>query len=490
MSGRGFSNFGYLSLAALLLVALALGSSTARAQVPGPIKFTIESAHGVLLGDTVDVPILLDNDSSGFALGALVLAVRYDTTSLTLANVAPGPLMVECGWEDFSYSDSFGVIHMVALANYLGGQSQPTCHFQEASGDSIVMLTFAVTDDPDFECSAPPVEFYWVRCADNTASDTTGVSTYYSNLVVDSDGFQHSSGSTLPTNEGAPDTCVGVAPNNPRAIDFYSGYVDIKCIDSVDFRGDLNLNGIANEIGDWVVYQNYFLYGLIAFQVNLEAQIAASDVNNDGLTLTVRDLAYLLRIIIGDALPFPKPVGGTAPGDTALFIQDTGAHTVTMSYPDSLVEILLLFNGQITPSNTDSTVSIGYQNEYAGQTRVLISPPLWNYPLSGINSGELFSYTGEGTLVSAEVGDWRDGVVSTRIAVSSGNSTCGDVDGNSVVNLTDAIQIVQYIFANGSAPGQFGSGDLDCDGIVNISDVIYLVTFIFNAGPSPCDLCP
>jgi hypothetical protein len=37
-----------------------------------------------------------------------------------------------------------------------------------------------------------------------------------------------------------------------------------------------------------------------------EASIAASDVNNDGLTLTVADLVYLIRVVVGDAVPYPK----------------------------------------------------------------------------------------------------------------------------------------------------------------------------------------
>lgn len=67
------------------------------------------------------------------------------------------------------------------------------------------------------------------------------------------------------------------------------------------FTGDLNVNGIAYEISDVVLYSAYFIYGMTVFQVNVPAQVAASDVNADGITLSVADLVYMVRIIIGDA---------------------------------------------------------------------------------------------------------------------------------------------------------------------------------------------
>jgi hypothetical protein len=90
-----------------------------------------------------------------------------------------------------------------------------------------------------------------------------------------------------------------------RFVDFINGGVDIVCADSIDGRGDLNLNGVENEIADAVLYTNYFVFGLGVF-THYQAQVAASDVNADGLTLSVADLVYQIRIIVGDALPYPK----------------------------------------------------------------------------------------------------------------------------------------------------------------------------------------
>ena len=91
-----------------------------------------------------------------------------------------------------------------------------------------------------------------------------------------------------------------------RCVEFHNGSICIIDSDSIDARGDLNLNGVANEVADAVLYTNYFLRGISVFTITVAAQRAASDVNNDGRTLTVGDLVYMLRILTGDAQPIPK----------------------------------------------------------------------------------------------------------------------------------------------------------------------------------------
>ncbi len=91
-----------------------------------------------------------------------------------------------------------------------------------------------------------------------------------------------------------------------RDIDFFNGGIDIVCADSIDARGDINLNGFGYEIADAVLFSHYFIYGLPVFTINQAGQIAASDANADGLALTVADLVYLIRVVVGDALPYDK----------------------------------------------------------------------------------------------------------------------------------------------------------------------------------------
>jgi hypothetical protein len=67
---------------------------------------------------------------------------------------------------------------------------------------------------------------------------------------------------------------------------------------------------------------------------------------------------------------------------------------------------------------------------------------------------------------------------------------CGDSDGNKIVNISDAVYLISYIFGGGDPPDPLISGDVDCNSIVNISDAVYLIAYIFGGGDAPCEACP
>jgi hypothetical protein len=67
---------------------------------------------------------------------------------------------------------------------------------------------------------------------------------------------------------------------------------------------------------------------------------------------------------------------------------------------------------------------------------------------------------------------------------------CGDADGNEIVNISDAVYLIAYIFGGGPEPDPLIAGDADCNSIVNISDAVYLIAYIFGGGPEPCAGCP
>jgi plastocyanin len=66
---------------------------------------------------------------------------------------------------------------------------------------------------------------------------------------------------------------------------------------------------------------------------------------------------------------------------------------------------------------------------------------------------------------------------------------CGDVNASGIINVADAVYLVQYIFASGPAPNPLASGDVNCSGIINVADAVYLVQYIFAGGPAPCASC-
>jgi hypothetical protein len=64
---------------------------------------------------------------------------------------------------------------------------------------------------------------------------------------------------------------------------------------------------------------------------------------------------------------------------------------------------------------------------------------------------------------------------------------CGDANGDGDVNVSDAVHIINYIFAGGNPPNPFESGDANCDGDVNVSDAVWIINYIFTGGNAPCD---
>lgn len=65
--------------------------------------------------------------------------------------------------------------------------------------------------------------------------------------------------------------------------------------------------------------------------------------------------------------------------------------------------------------------------------------------------------------------------------------TLGDANGDAIINISDVVYIIEYIFAGGPAPIPLPFvGDVDCSHRTNISDAVHLIDWIFNGGPPPC----
>lgn len=80
--------------------------------------------------------------------------------------------------------------------------------------------------------------------------------------------------------------------------------------------------------------------------------------------------------------------------------------------------------------------------------------------------------TGEGSLTA---------YISTYI--------CGDINSDMMINISDVVYLIAYIFGGGQAPDPFVAADVDCNAIVNISDAVYMMMRIFGGGPAPCAQC-
>ena len=66
----------------------------------------------------------------------------------------------------------------------------------------------------------------------------------------------------------------------------------------------------------------------------------------------------------------------------------------------------------------------------------------------------------------------------------------GDVTGNQVVDLSDAVKILDHLFRASPPPLCLRSADVDADGKVNVSDAIFLMNHLFLGGASPAEPYP
>lgn len=119
--------------------------------------------------------------------------------------------------------------------------------------------------------------------------------------------------------------------------------------------------------------------------------------------------------------------------------------------------------------------------------------------LNGDLAGTGLTLSGAGMLsgTPAEGGEIE---FTAHVVDQSSNSTtkgfslrvllCGDADGSSTVTVTDAVLVINFVFAGGQAPDPLELADADCNGLVTVSDAVYLITYVFADGPPPCAACP
>jgi len=284
-------------------------------------------------GDLVELPILLKALDEDVQIGAFELEVEFDYIDLTLLSVtrghyllhefdqdAPYPWMTaHYTWEYFNYR--LLPCPLCACCKYKiliygqndtpNGQTKLGYCLNETyltppvgnvtAGDTVLAwLKFQVANNDLLRGLKLPVCFEWedAYCGENTFSNCTGETLFVS---MDPEEF--------------PEDCIIQQPPElpgyiVRAFNFYCGGVDVCPPEALKCeRGDINLNHIAYEPADAVLFARYFVMGLDAFRddpVARASQICATDVNADGRTLMLSDLIYMIRVIQHDATAYPK----------------------------------------------------------------------------------------------------------------------------------------------------------------------------------------
>jgi M6 family metalloprotease-like protein len=61
----------------------------------------------------------------------------------------------------------------------------------------------------------------------------------------------------------------------------------------------------------------------------------------------------------------------------------------------------------------------------------------------------------------------------------------GDANGDSNVDVGDALYVLNYLFKGGPVPDPLARADVNCDSILNLEDALYLLNYLFRNGPPP-----
>jgi hypothetical protein len=164
----------------------------------------------------------------------------------------------------------------------------------------LATLTFFVSGDLQYRGTTQRIGFSLQGCKDNTLTSAGEAQTLYAPDTALGEILFESGFDTI--------TCHQV--NRSAVLELWGGSVMIRDI-AHPLRGDVDLNGIAFEVRDAVIFANYFYMGYAAFDPDSASrQIAATDCDGDGEPLTRADLAVMIRSIsgqlpIGDTLAVP-----------------------------------------------------------------------------------------------------------------------------------------------------------------------------------------
>jgi hypothetical protein len=61
----------------------------------------------------------------------------------------------------------------------------------------------------------------------------------------------------------------------------------------------------------------------------------------------------------------------------------------------------------------------------------------------------------------------------------------GDINWDGIVDIEDAISLINYVYLGGDEPDYLPVTDLNCDGKRDLLDIIVLLNYIFRGGPMP-----
>jgi hypothetical protein len=385
--------------------------------VGGPERFEIrmEKKNIDSLGVSVRADVKLNK--APFQIAGFNFNLIHDAVFLTVQNVVAGDLHSDCGWEYFTYQtgsviDSWGSGRSRIRVSAIAEISEHNTYVNQSCEDEMLLdgpvtlcsIDFLVSDDRTLECMYSPIRFYWEDCEDNTVTyrsrwDGGPLVTAAAYDIIDFDliGSIRNDSVGFPAYQGFQRECYDLnaaqGSQPVRLVDFINGGIDIICADNTSQRGDVNLNGVPFEYEDYHLFGSYFTQGPDMFTLDRDAQIAATDVNDDGLSLTSSDWIYMERNVFRIARLVH--VDDLQPGSAVCTISN-GRLSV-----DRLVHaVLLVIEGDADWSPL--RVDLGIVGRFDGDHTYLRIHDLRAYVLDELGNYEIFPLSFDGPFLQTD----------------------------------------------------------------------------------------
>lgn len=247
----------------------------------------IDSVTGDL-GTEIEVGIAVENL---VPIGGFDFVFSYDQSGMTLINATNAGTRSQ-GFEYFSMTPAYGGVSNHIRVVGLASQTNPGSAELAAGSGRVATIRFRLAGDLSYAGLSVPIPFV----------DLNGGT---SNLLLDSLGS-------------------AIAPAD---VFFINGRLQFNSFGEIKV-GDINLNGIAFEIGDVIRFTNYFInprvYGFSLLQ------FANSDINRDDFVATVADLVALINVVVKGTPPPVARSGGFVP--EAVVKNQRDRDTFTVSY--------------------------------------------------------------------------------------------------------------------------------------------------------------
>jgi hypothetical protein len=259
---------------------------------------------------------------------------------------------------------------------------------------------------------------------------------------------------------------------------------------------------------------------------------ADTDVNNDGMVLSVADLTYLHHYIFNDGPAPPIPYKADLNGDCMV---DQLDYELYQRYFIEGLAVFGPYGGFPPPACCEPDMTIGgccavqecrrlnpanclaEQGEYWGDGSSCYQMPGDANDDGMVNVSDVvyligYFYKGGAAPPTPANGDPNgDCLVDFEDIVSlvcifddnpmlrvectchepdlgeTPNCLPGDANNDTSVNIGDAVYMINFVFNGGPEPEPFRilSGDANNDGEANVGDAVFVINYVFNHGPSP-----